>query len=290
MKNLENKAAVFVLLGQSNAVGHGIPMKDEDKITEPLKNVFGLGRKLNQSFDNDTLNWTGYMSAGMNLAEEQDDTYSVANYLAKLWQDEIDAGAELPDLFIIQIAIGAQGITEGYMWNPEYKKTLIPGKLGTVNISLYPYTLHILSLVEESLTKVGKTDMDIKIHWRGGENDTTASEELLKSTLKDTYNTIFGGVYQSLGERADTVIHRLVCRDRCMDLDPTGAKAERMDYVNTVFEDLALENANISLFDVRNAPHYIPNMRGNGIFIEDVVHYTPETNKWVAEEILKNYK
>jgi len=25
--------------------------------------------------------------------------------------------------------------------------------------------------------------------------------------------------------------------------------------------------------------------RGNGIFIEDVVHYTPETNRWVAEEI-----
>lgn len=33
----ERKAAVFILLGQSNAVGHGIPMKDEDKIRIPLK-------------------------------------------------------------------------------------------------------------------------------------------------------------------------------------------------------------------------------------------------------------
>jgi hypothetical protein len=31
----DKKAAVFILLGQSNAVGHGIPMKEEDKIYKP---------------------------------------------------------------------------------------------------------------------------------------------------------------------------------------------------------------------------------------------------------------
>ena len=46
------KAAVFILLGQSNAVGHGIPMREEDVINAPLKNVFGLNRENNQSFDN----------------------------------------------------------------------------------------------------------------------------------------------------------------------------------------------------------------------------------------------
>ena len=66
---LSEKAAVFILLGQSNAVGHGIPMEDKDKIGEPLSNVFGLTRMLNQSYDNDKLYWQGYTSDGMNLAE-----------------------------------------------------------------------------------------------------------------------------------------------------------------------------------------------------------------------------
>ena len=88
----DKKAAVFILLGQSNAVGHGVPMEEKDKIKAPLKNVFGLSRKDNQSFGNEKLLWSGYLSAGMNLAEEQDDTYSVANCLASLWQKHIDEG------------------------------------------------------------------------------------------------------------------------------------------------------------------------------------------------------
>ena len=44
-------AAVFILLGQSNAVGHGIPMEAADQIDVPMKNVFGLHRRENQSFD-----------------------------------------------------------------------------------------------------------------------------------------------------------------------------------------------------------------------------------------------
>jgi hypothetical protein len=35
-----NKAAVFILLGQSNAVGHALPMCEKDKILIPMKNVF----------------------------------------------------------------------------------------------------------------------------------------------------------------------------------------------------------------------------------------------------------
>ena len=104
----KNRAALFILLGQSNAVGHGIPMREQDIISEPMKNVFGLHRDFNQSFDNTKLQWSGYTSFGMNLAEEQDNTYSIANCLAKLWQDEIDNGnkRDLPDLYIVQIAVG----------------------------------------------------------------------------------------------------------------------------------------------------------------------------------------
>ena len=184
-----NKAAVFVLLGQSNAVGHGIPMREEDRIKVPMENVFGLCRDFNQSFENTELKWSGYTSFGMNLAEEQDNTYSIANCLAALWQNHIDSGnvLGLPDLYIIQIAIGAQGVTDGYMWHPDREKKLVPGKLGTVDISLFPFCEHIFGLLDDSFSKMNIDYDIIGLHWRGGENDVTATNEYLKQNLKKIY-------------------------------------------------------------------------------------------------------
>ncbi len=289
--NSSKKAAVFVLLGQSNAVGHSLPMLEEDKIKVPMKNVFGLCRNLNQSFYHDELFWNGYTSAGMNLAEEQDDTYSVANCLAKAWQSEIDSGNpnDLPDLYIVHIAIGAQGVTEKYMWNPDYEKKLVPGRLATVDISLFPFTIHILSLVKASIEKLGKTPEIISVHWRGGEEENTVEKSKLQGRLKGIYEHIFDGFNSALGEKAKTVLHRIVCHECCAQLDPSGKMLENMNYINEVFYELAAENKNIKIFDVRNSPDYIPDVRGNGIFKGDLVHFTASVNAWVAQEIMKEY-
>ncbi len=287
MKN-NGKCAVFILLGQSNAVGHGVPMKEEDVVLSPMKNVFGLSREKNQSFENSALFWQGYTTAGMNLAEEQDDTYSVANCLAKRWQAAIDGGAELPDLYIIHIAIGAQGVTGNYMWNPDRPEKLLPGKLGTVDISLYPFTEHILSLVKESFEKRSLEYEVIGLHWRGGENDTTAETELLHRELENIYIRIFDGFSEKIG-KYPLVLHKIVCPDRVMDMDPSGEKLKRMHYINSVFEALTDRYAKSSIFDATKAPDFIPNVRGNGIFIADCVHYKPEVNDWVAEQILFDY-
>ena len=285
------KAAVFILLGQSNAVGHGIPMRRKDKILKPMKNVFGLSRDFNQSFENTELTWSGYTSFGMNLAEEQDNTYSLANCLAKLWQDEIDSGNKrnLPDLYIVQIAIGAQGVTDGYMWNPNYEKKLVPGVLGTVDIALTPFTNHILSLLKDSFDKMGKTFEVMGMHWRGSENDVTASWEELEK-VQAIHNEMFDGFCKSIGTDVPIVLHLRVSHERCTDLDPSGESLKKMHYINQAFYNLEEQKENISVFDVRNCPHYKKDVRGNGIFIKDVVHYTEETNRWVAEEIFKNYK
>lgn len=292
MDRSNNKVAVFILLGQSNAVGHGLYMKEEDKIHVPLQNVFGLSRAFNQSYDHGTLSWSNYTSHGMNLAEEQDDTYSVANCLAKLWQDEIDSGNEclLPDLYVVHIAIGAQGVTGQNMWNPDREKTLIPGKLGVVDISLYPFTVHILSLVKESISKLGKTPEIFGLHWRGGEQELEAPKELLETSLTEIYDTIFDGFYKALDETCPTVLHKIVCHERCMESDPSGKRLENMHYINDVFKACSEKRENITVFDVRHAPQFAPDARGNGIFCDDLVHFTKETNQWVAGEILSQYK
>ena len=280
----KSKAAVFILLGQSNAVGHGIPMKTEDIISAPLKNVFGLSRADNQSFHNEKLNWSGYTSFGMNLAEEQDNTYSVANCLASLWQGKIDGGKSLPDLYIIQIAIGAQGVTKGYMWHPEREEKLIPGVLGKVDISLFPFTKHIFSLLDESLKDV---DYEIiGLHWRGGENDTSAKAETLSAELLGIYERIFDEFFEIL-KNPPTVLHKIVCHERMEELGE--GRIPNMHYINEVFASLQAKYENVSVFDPTTLPRFIPNVRGNGIFIDDAVHFTPEANRSVAGLILDNY-
>ena len=69
------KKQVFVMLGQSNALGHGLPMAPEDRIEKPLNNVWGLHREPNQRYDPESLCWSGYTSCDMNLAEQQDENH-----------------------------------------------------------------------------------------------------------------------------------------------------------------------------------------------------------------------
>lgn len=285
-------AAVFILLGQSNAVGHGVPMAEADKISIPLQNVFGLHRDENQSYDVKALTWSGYTSGGMNLGETQDHTYSVANCLACQWQDAVDAGKNLPDLYIVQIAIGAQGVTEKYMWYPDREKgTLIPGALGTANMALFPLTCRVLSLLQDSFAAMGKTYEIMGLHWRGGEEEDGKPVEVLQPVLKGIYDRILKGFWSALGEKVPTVLHRLVCEDCwkkqsvAKGIDSTASG----HFINSVFEALAQEHENVMVFDVRNAPHFVPDVPGNGLFKKDLVHFTPESNQWVAAEIMKPY-
>lgn len=283
------KEAVFILLGQSNAVGHHLPMREADVIQTPMKNVFGLSREKNQSFANTKLEWTGYTSFGMNLAEEQDNTYSVANCLAQLWQAHVDGGNQrcLPNLYIIQIAIGAQGVTEEYMWHPSKKKTLVPGKLGKVDISLFSFSKHIFQMLQESFAAMGKEYEIIGVHWRGGEEDFLKKKAHLLAHLENIYVEIFDDFNRIL-KNPPIVLHKIVCYDRANDLDPTGAYAENIDVVDGVFDRLQQRYDNISTFDVRRFPNYMPNVRANGIFMDDMVHFTEEVNRWVAKSILES--
>lgn len=283
------KAAVFILLGQSNAVGHNLPMDDSDKIITPLKNVFGLNRDRNQSFDITKLTWSGYTSNGMNLGEDQDHTYSIANCLASLWQNVISKGHLLPDLYIVQIAIGAQGVIGDGMWNPQREKVLIPGKLGVVDISLFPFTLHILSLLRKSLLEQDLEPDFVGLHWRGSEQDMRPLGNDLQIPYEGVFREMLDGFCSALGTTPPIVLHRLVFLERIMETNPSGTSVQGMEKINRIFDDLAKTEKNISVFDPLRAPHYIPHERQHGIFLQDAIHFNEETNKWVAECILKDY-
>lgn len=285
-----NKVAIFMLFGQSNAVGHAMPMKEEDIIREPLNNVWGLYREPNQSFDTEKLKFSHYTSFGMNLAETQDNTYSVANQLARLWQNEIDSGNEagLPDLYVIQIAIGSQGLFD--MWNMQRARKLIPGKLGDVDISLYPFTCHILKLLREHLDRCELEPVFVGLHWRGGEQETRRDAEFLKENLKSEYKKFFAGLRSAIGYNVPVTLHRMPFVDVMKKEDPSGAHLANMNYINQVFDELAVEQELTSTFEPTMCPFYDQYAWDKNIFRWDLIHYTGELNTWVAEEILRTFK
>ena len=287
---MSNKVAIFMLFGQSNAVGHAMPMEEKDIIKEPLKNVWGLNKEPNRSYDTESLKFSGYTSYGMNLAETQDNTYSVANCLARLWQDEIDNGNEagLPDLYIIHIAIGAQGLYG--MWHPDREKKLIPGKLGDVDISMYPLATHVLSLLRKHLNKCGLEPDFVGLHWRGGEEERIYGLDIFNLDLKNMYKRFFKGLRDAMGYNFPIILHRMPYVDAMMKEDPTGGRLKAMEYMNNVFEELSKEQELTSTFEPLNAPHYDPTAWDKNMFRWDLIHYTGKTNAWVAEEIFKDFK
>ncbi len=290
--NVKQKCALFILFGQSNAVGHDLPMRECDKIIKPMKNVFGLRRDKNQSFDINRIEWSGYTSAGMNLGESQDNTYSIANCLAALWQSKIDNGGILPDLYIIHIAVGAQGISSGFAWNPEKEKRLVPGELGRVSISLYPFAMHILSLADKSFKQSGREYDIIGIHWRGGENDATVPLDSLRGSLENIYEKFFADMEKAVGKAPPIILHRLICDKAIAELNKGKEPAigtESMDFINRLFESASEKHSNISVFDIRSCPLYDKNADNYGVFKDDNIHFTENVNKWTSKEILKEY-
>ena len=287
--NKQSKAQVFILLGQSNAVGHDLPMAEEDKIVIPMKNVFGLTREKNQSYDINELTWSGYTSAEMNLGETQDDTYSLANCLATLWQKQIEQGEKLPNLYIVQIAIGGEGVTEKYMWYPKKSQMLQPGKLFEANISLYSFSRHILSLLKKSFEKQNQDYEILGLHWRGGEEEINVPMEALENSLKGIYEELFEGLWGSLKDRPATILHKIVLEERANN-DTTHNIQARMDYINQVFAWLEERHGNVTIFDPCKSPFYTLDAQGRGLFKQDLTHFTRENNEWIARTIIEEYK
>ena len=126
---------LFILLGQSNAVGHGVILEENERIEIPLKNVFGLTWENNPFPGDAPAKWSGFVTKRMNLGELTEYFGSVANYLAPMWQNAVDNGEDLPDLYIVNISLGAQGVTEQYMWYPEREIKFVPGPIGVADIT-----------------------------------------------------------------------------------------------------------------------------------------------------------
>lgn len=271
---MKTKKAVVFISGQSNAHAHGQVIPEKDRITQPLSNVFSLDRDPNQSFDINRVVWSGFTTAGKNLGETQDHTCSFGYYLAKMWQAAIDNGAALPDLYIVQISIGSQGIING-MWNQNKAKILVPGPLGVADIALFPLAQHIYQLVMRDL----QDPLLLGFHWLGSEQEIW--KEAYKSPeLDERYNHFFDTMLSAIGAPCPVYFYETYLTLFCRHY---GLPEEAAVGVNAAIYRQA-ERLGAKVVCARNSPFWNSDAPGYGIFAPDNGHYTAQVQSWFAQQ------
>ena len=278
-QELKQNVPILIVCGQSNAHGHGTQLEEYKKIMVPLKNVWGLGCEYNQAYNLSQVKWSGFVSYGMNLGEVQDHTYCLATEFARKWQHSIDSGMKLPDLYIIQISIGGQGIAAQEknncnMWYPHRPKVMQKGALGSVDISLYPLAMEIFPLAMQSIRDAGHNPYEIGFHWNQWETEVDTGGDAIKQA-KENYTELFNGFRKALGQNFPLYLYRPLSD---VYNNPTG-----VTYITELFSEFIKADENIKLIDLSQSDLFDAQCMDKGIFQKDLVHYTPKVQKWFAE-------
>ncbi len=278
MEFSKNSAPILIVMGQSNAHAHATELPDGEKIITPLKNVHGLSTEYNQAFGLDDVTWTGFVSYDMNLGETQNHTCSLANYFAKMWQAAIDSGKELPDLYVIQISVGAQGVAEfeahgDNMWYPMREPILKPGVLGECDISLYPLATEILSLATMNLMTSGKKPQVIGLHWNQWETECFTGSRALNHA-EENFDNLFWGFFTALGSTKDGKGIPFYLYKPLTE----NFSAERNARMNEIMINFTKKLDNCKIIDVSKTEHYNDTPITHGIFRDDGIHYLPKVH------------
>ena len=278
---MKKTAPVLMVFGQSNAHASGVLLPEEERITVPLKHVLTLGQTENQAFSPAPVVWRGYTSAGTNLGETQDDTACLPTEYARLWETEAETRG-LPELYVIRISVGAQGVTEGYMWHPGYPRRLIPGPLGTADIALFPLAADIIRRAFDDLRSRELEPFVLGLHWLGTEEETGVPVEKL-DVLPALHRTLIRSWREAAGCRVPVILYKIRSAERSASV---GEDPRCIETINACFDLLAAEDGDISAADPRDCPDYDPSVPFfNGIYA-DGNHLGANTHRWFAETFL----
>lgn len=273
----EGDAPVLIVLGQSNAHGHGTHLTPDQEIHKPLKNVWGLPCTQNRAYGLTDVAWSGFVTYDMNLGETQNHTVCLAERFARRWQAAVDAGDPLPDLYVIQISVGAQGIAEqeAHGWNMWYpaRPLSIRTDPGAIDISLYPLAVEILRLAMKNLREAGKRPVVIGLHWNQWETEAeTGGESILRA--RENYEAFFAGLRQAVGQPFPLCLYR--------PLSEIYHNPQGVAHLCALFEEFARREDTV-LIDLRSSPLYRKDREDKGIFQEDLVHYNPAAHQYFAD-------
>ncbi|MFJ1709424.1 discoidin domain-containing protein [Kitasatospora sp. NPDC088346] len=280
-----NDAPVLIALGQSNAAS-ATQMSNPDDVAKcgNFTHVKGLKRTDNRMAGALNATWAPYTCAGTNMgADIYPNSYSVASLTALRWEQAIKDGQSLPDLYVIHVAWGGQGIQEADAPNNRWW----PDRDQSDRESLHQLTLNTISNSLRALRDAGKTPRIIGMHWNQWEQEahTGVTATISASHMQQAFRNVLDPLQTITGTTGYPVF---LYRPRSTTFDATAtqhvtdaltalANLPAPNPYRLIDPALATTATGTPLYDPSAGPMY-------GIFQSDRIHYTQPVQEWFAAQ------
>ena len=271
-----NDAPILIVLGQSNAYGHGTSgnnatftrtkMMDKGLITSAGLDLQSLKDHQNLWINQTTNGVANLAVVGSGLGD-QSGCYNVATEFAKRWQANADS-LGLPDLYTIIVAEGSQGMRYGSgssidHWSPE--------RSNLDNTSHYWRSRKLIRLAMDNLRSLGKNPQIIAIHWNQWEAEAEALDALSATATLSNLTKIYGGINAEIGHPVPWRVYYP------RSIEYSGWAAGAFDKVVESISAFADNNPNVEIIDpLEFSPIY------DTVFGGDNIHYTSGTQDFFA--------
>ncbi|MFD5083400.1 RICIN domain-containing protein [Kitasatospora sp. NPDC058406] len=282
--DLAHDAPVLIVLGQSNAGGWVAPITDAADVTQcrSLSHVRGLNRTNNQQAGMTQATWSPYTCSGSNLGEEHNHglNYSVASATALRWERAVKAGAALPDLHVIHLAWGSQGV----QGNEPTRNKWWPDRNPADAESLFPRAVNTIANGLRALREAGRQPRVVGIHWNQWEAEAANTATVGAGQVRQALLDVLEPLRTITGAPTAPVF---LYRPRAGIYDAT-----RTRYVTEAVTAIAGGPAPnpYRLLDAADAtsatgtPLYRPTEPPNFGIFGDGVHYTRAVQEWYTEQ------
>jgi hypothetical protein len=246
-----------------------------------LPNVKGLSRAQNRVVGATVATWTNYSCAGYNLGEEYNGgrAYHLAGLFARRWQAAINAGAQLPNLYIVHIGWAGQGFQQADVGHDRWWV----GRDATDIESLYPLSQNVLARGIQNLQAAGKRPRIIGLHWNQWEAEAMNNTVSSAADAQAKFSAFIASLRAVTGSAAYPIY---LYRPRIFSVN----NAASTSYVASAFTALAsAPTPNVfQLIDVVDATNAGGSLVYNsaaspnfGVY-NDGVHYTRVVQEWFA--------
>jgi hypothetical protein len=299
-----NEVAVLLFMGQSNSVGYNIlPTRF---ISQSSPNVWGVqngGWNFLAGNTNGTTPFTGTVSSitsvqwtnfaltpggpDMNLGFNNDagPGGDAANFSAYQWQGLINAGWNLPDLYIVHIAWPSQGVDAAdttaanaawtahgvNLWQPGLTASQMP------SYALAPFARQVVYRALQNILASGKTPRLMGLQWNQWEAEAGNPNTVSLTDAPANYKSLVNGFFAAIGSHYPIQFVKPLS---------TAYGAAALSEMQSVFSNMATNDpADISVIDVSQVSSNIfsGGVLGGG---DGSVHYNLDTHKWFATQAI----
>jgi hypothetical protein len=274
-----------------NADGSGAPF------TQPISSIDHVS----------WVNWTDSTSSDMNLGY-YGGSGNAANFAAYAWQSAINAGEPLPDLYIVHIGWGSQGVDVAddafsgccdwtmhgvNLWQPMLDSSKTP------TYALAPFARRMMYLGLKQILATGKKPRILGLEWNQWEAEAaplnTAGNATTIRRAPQNYAHLFSSFFAAVGSTFPVMIVKplSVAYDNVTNgIAPYNPAA--LESMQKVFGGFIEANSRVfSFVDASKSPDWNGQPPGFGIFDggtlgggDGSVHYNLDTQKWFGEQAL----